>query len=658
MPERGRRQQEYGPMRPTIVYAQSDAGLGAIHRQALQDAGYRVVPVHDGDLALSAAGEEGVDGLVLDAVLPRCDGYTVVERLRAGDGPGRSLPALLLCSGRVGPDARRRAEAMGDLVLRAKPIPLGDLVEQVGRLVKPVEGDAAAAANTASDADAERRTAPPGRGSLREVHFGALLHALHGARARGVLFAENGKKKKAIELRDGYPVAVRSNLVTECLGNMLARRGKLTQDVLDESLRRVKRGEGLQGEILVAMQVLDEETVAAALREQGEAKLLEIFEWRRGRYRFEAGKKLQRAAALALCDSPASLIWAAARRHVTIRRVDEFIAAHGSVYLTPAENPFNRFQSFEPSDEEAALIADLDPVRPLADYLDAPERVRRTLYALAITELVELSSEVAPAGPRPERVARDHSESEAVRDDALLRGELTALGQTLRDKNHYEVLGLPTIADDASVRTAYEQQIERVHPDRYRSSSGAVRQVADEIYRLFTRAYDALRDAGARAAYADELKRDIESQREQLRSRRILSAETAFQRGESALSQRDYEGALAFFGRALEQMPEEGLYHAYYGWCLHLRHPDNDVMIQEAIEHVREGMRLARDHELPYLFLGRLYKVLGKTEPAEKAFTRAVQLRPDCVEALRELRLLNMRRDKGRGLIGRVLKRR
>jgi len=38
-------------------------------------------------------------------------------------------------------------------------------------------------------------------------------------------------------------------------------------------------------------------------------------------------------------------------------------------------------------------------------------------------------------------------------------------------------------------------------------------------------------------------------------------------------------------------------------------------------------------------------------------FTRAVQIQPECVEALRELRLINMRRDKQKGLISKILKR-
>jgi len=631
-------------LRPTIVCAEGDAHLREIHRQALSNAGFRVVAVHDGEQAAAAAEQDGVDALVIDTLLPRRDGFEVVENLRASDAPSRGIPVVLLCAGRVSPASRQRAEAIGDVVCVSKPVSLDDLISHVRRCVKSQDG-----ATTIP----RTRVSAAASGSLREVHFGSLLHSLHGSRASGVLVVENGKKKKAIQLRDGYPVAVKSNLVTECLGNMLARRGQLTESQLEESLQRVKRGEGLQGEILVAMNVLDEDAVAAALREQAEVKLLEVFEWRRGRFQFRAGKKLQRANTLALSGSPAHLIVEAARRHVPLARVDDYLGQRGSAFLSEPESPFNRFQSLDLSEREAGLIAGLDRSRPLAEHLDAPEPVRRILYALAVTELLELTLDAGAVVEEASAAAR----VEPVRDESDLRRELTNLAQSLRDKNHYEVLGLTTLTDDAAVEAAYQQQVQRVHPDRYQSSNGAIRQVADEIYNLFTTAYENLRDSAGRTAYAAEMKRDVKSRRDRAHSQKLLSAESAFQRGEAALRQRDYEGALVFFGSAVEQRSDEGVYHAYYGWCLHLCHADSEVMLHEAIEHVQNGMKLARDHEIPYLFLGRLYKVVGKSNAAEKMFTRAVQLKADCVEALRELRLLNMRRDKKRGLIGRILKR-
>ena len=139
--------------------------------------------------------------------------------------------------------------------------------------------------------------------------------------------------------------------------------------------------------------------------------------------------------------------------------------------------------------------------------------------------------------------------------------------------------------------------------------------------------------------------------------RRALQAEQHFQQGEAALRQRVYEEALRWFGRALELYPEEGEYHAHYGWALHLCHPDSAEMAEEAMEHVKRGIKLASDREKPYLLMGRLCKAIGRPGAAEKMFTRAVQIQPDCVEALRELRLINMRRRKEKGFIGRLLRR-
>jgi len=69
---------------------------------------------------------------------------------------------------------------------------------------------------------------------------------------------------------------------------------------------------------------------------------------------------------------------------------------------------------------------------------------------------------------------------------------------------------------------------------------------------------------------------------------------------------------------------------------------------------VRRGAKLARNHEKPYLFLGRLYKSLGRPQAAERLFAKAVQVQPDCVEAMRELRLIQMRRERSRGARARI----
>jgi hypothetical protein len=80
-------------------------------------------------------------------------------------------------------------------------------------------------------------------------------------------------------------------------------------------------------------------------------------------------------------------------------------------------------------------------------------------------------------------------------------------------------------------------------------------------------------------------------------------------------------------------------------------------MVAEAMEHVKRGLKLASHREKPYLYLGRLHKAVGQAVQAEKMFMRAVQIEPECLEAIRELRLIQMRREKSKGLFGRLLKR-
>ena len=139
--------------------------------------------------------------------------------------------------------------------------------------------------------------------------------------------------------------------------------------------------------------------------------------------------------------------------------------------------------------------------------------------------------------------------------------------------------------------------------------------------------------------------------------RRALKAELRFRDGEKALRRRDYEGALASFEEAVRLFGEEGEYHAYLGYALFQTRRDDRQAEKEAIGHIRRGRKLAPDREKPYLLLGRLHREAGRVQGAEKCFTRVLQINPDCVEAVRELRLIHMRRQKAKGRLARLLRR-
>ena len=222
--------------------------------------------------------------------------------------PLGALPVVLISGCSPTPEYTQRAEALRAAALLRKPVSLENLLAAVARGLgqaprKATPRSAAAREDAARAAEGEAGLA----GSFDQLPFAALLHHLHGLRATGVLHLSYERKRKWLRLRDGYPIAVRSNLVNECLGNHLVRAGRITASELAESRRRMKGGE-LQGEILVAMDLLSEDEIAIALRAQAEEKLFEIFTWPNGEFRFETGGNLQRANDLSLERSPANLI--------------------------------------------------------------------------------------------------------------------------------------------------------------------------------------------------------------------------------------------------------------------------------------------------------------------------------------------------------------
>jgi CheY-like chemotaxis protein/curved DNA-binding protein CbpA len=629
-----------------------DRNLCQILSEALGGEGYAVRSVFDGDRALEELAEAPPDIVLLDLILPRKDGFAVLEALRAMDAPVCDTPVVLITGCSPTPQDRDRARSLSAVEFLTKPVPLGELLAVVARYAGEQKPDVSHDDSPRPSARVEPRT-PRLSGSLDDLPLPALLHHLHGLRATGVLHLANGKKRKWIQLRDGYPRAVRSNLINECLGNYLVRYGKISQAAFAESLRRTKPGR-LQGEILVAMEILSEEEIAAALRAQADEKLFEVFGWKSGTYRYERGVGLERANSLGVERSPADLILRGVRERSPIELIEEYICSHADCFLAPAESPFYQFQEVDLDPEHEELLAGLDGTRRLAEFLKAAPDLKRTLYAMLAIGLLELRGGDRPSTrPSPRREARLQQE---VKGEEL-RARLTGLADQMRDKSYFEILGVDESSTEEELQAAFQKRAANLHPDRYRKSGDAVAHLAGEVFSQLNLAYQTLADSRRRSEYVLNQRKGQRDAERQKQSEQALEAEVQFQEGQRLLAQRAYERALEVFGRALELYPDAGEYHAHYGWTLHLCHPDQPDIASEAIEHVRRGIKLAGHRETSYLFMGRLCKAIGRVELAEKMFSRAVQLEPGCVEALRELRLINLRRHKSKGLIGRLLRR-
>lgn len=706
-------------MSPTILCADPDRNLCQILARALGADGVRVLAAHDADTALRAVAESRPLLAVIDLGLPGRDGLAVLGSIRARQDARAKMPALFLAAAAPTAPQVEQARRLGASAILLKPVALENLMGRIGKLLPRA---AEAAASTTSPPRARAGRIAPLIGSLDALPLPALLHEAHGLRASGVLRLEEGPRRKDIELLDGHPASVRSNVPGERLGEWLLRTGRIDRSAFQESIRRMQRGEGLQGEVLLAMQALSPEALADALRQHADEKLFEAFAWRRGRYQLTLGARLERASALAVRRSPADVIRIGVATHFPVERIDAVLRGHAQHFAFTSANPFYSFQEVELADVDVKLLAEGERGIEMRALLTRPVEMRRAAYGLLETGLLELrdgdvvrsggpaarvrlhdqppapaaGAPPLPGAPRPASVRaataprsaaspnaaaprsaaaappagargaaavpaasapavaeRDHSHYAADHDQ---RAALAALLVRLRHPSPFEKLGLRPDAAPAEIRAAYTELAKRAHPDRFAAASEVVRDLAEEAFREITRAYQSLADETRLAAYRADPERDARNARAQQEAQRALAAEQEFQRGEARLRVYDWAGALAHFERACELYPDEGEYMAFCGWAYYLTHGHDEAVFRRAFELVKRGAKLAPERDKPYLFLGRLCQAAGRLDTAERMFMKAVERRPDCTEALRELRLLAMRKPK-RGLVGRILRR-
>lgn len=116
-----------------------------------------------------------------------------------------------------------------------------------------------------------------------------ILASVEKWKVPGVLTVEGDPYTKKIFLDDGKIIFATSTDPDERLGEFLLHKGRISQAQYDESVVRLKRGEGRQGKILVDMGVLTPKALFETVTEQITAVVISLFNWEQGKVSFEIG---------------------------------------------------------------------------------------------------------------------------------------------------------------------------------------------------------------------------------------------------------------------------------------------------------------------------------------------------------------------------------
>jgi two-component system copper resistance phosphate regulon response regulator CusR len=115
-----------------ILVVEDDPRVGAVLEQGLQEEGFRVDRVYDGEQAIARASSGDYNLVLLDFMLPGKSGPEVAQALR---GAGRLTPILMLTA-RDAPEDLRHARECGVNEVMGKPFRFGELLDRIQSLIE------------------------------------------------------------------------------------------------------------------------------------------------------------------------------------------------------------------------------------------------------------------------------------------------------------------------------------------------------------------------------------------------------------------------------------------------------------------------------------------------------------------------------------------
>jgi DNA-binding response OmpR family regulator len=117
-------------MRALVV--EDDASIAEFVQRGLREAGFAVDRAADGDDALELAVREPYDVAIVDLMLPKRDGLSLIEELRRR---GITMPVLILSARRSVDDRVRGLQSGGDDYL-TKPFAFAELIARIQALAR------------------------------------------------------------------------------------------------------------------------------------------------------------------------------------------------------------------------------------------------------------------------------------------------------------------------------------------------------------------------------------------------------------------------------------------------------------------------------------------------------------------------------------------
>jgi two-component system OmpR family response regulator len=164
-----------------VLIVEDDGTIADFVAKGLAEAGYAVDVAPDGERGLELASAGTYDAAIVDVMLPKLDGLTLIDRMRAG---GIRTPVLILSARRTVDDRVSGLQAGGDDYL-IKPFAFAELLARLQALIRRSSGATEPTRLSIADLSLDllsRKTERAGRTlELRPREFALLEYLMRNA---------------------------------------------------------------------------------------------------------------------------------------------------------------------------------------------------------------------------------------------------------------------------------------------------------------------------------------------------------------------------------------------------------------------------------------------------------------------------------------------
>jgi curved DNA-binding protein CbpA len=477
-------------------------------------------------------------------------------------------------------------------------------------------------------------------GQLSEQPFAELVREITAKRLSGRLRVQQNRVTVVSYFRGGVFLYAAANVRSLRLQEYLTKL-KVIED-LDLKDVANNRSDLQLASVLVENNLIEAKTAHDVQLKQVADVLRLALMWTEGSWEFDYRSHLNEQITFKL--DPAPLLLETARRLPGSFLTSRFRNETELLSLDPSASNVQGLDR-----KEVLILSQLERARPLNELIAvsglSAEDTMRAIYALALSDLIIRESwktafrETAPTrgeSTKPTEPVAESDEQQVNRSDA---SDLPRyLERVEAASTHYEVLGISSDASADEVKRVYYDFARRYHPDRFRREAAASLHGRIEVaFARVARAYETLRNSGARATYDSKLAAGIKPAMQSVGSRSNASypqqesvstqeqAEARFREGLAALKAGQSTAAISNFASAAQVFPNEARYRAFYGQALSL----NQKSRRLAEVELQAALKLEPDNPDYRTMLGQLYKALGFQRRARAEAERALAAAPN-----------------------------